>query len=121
MRIRHWPVQQIYLYRDAVDFRKNIDGLAAIVELELGHDPFAESLFVFSNRQRDKVKLLYWERTGFVLWYKRLEKNRFHWPSVAEGSIRSLSVEQLSWLLEGIDLDRLRPHQGLHFRAVMSA
>jgi transposase len=80
MRVRHWPVDSIHVYHDPVDMRKSIDGLAAIVELELERSPFAPALFVFCNRQRDKVKLLYWERNGFVLWYKRLEKQRFKWP-----------------------------------------
>lgn len=122
MRIRRWPVQQVYVYLQPVDFRKNIDGLAAIVELELELNPFAPSLFVFSNRQRDKVKLLYWERNGFVLWYKRLEKQRFKWPLLQAGTTtRSIGQEQLSWLLDGIDLDQIKPHSTLHFGEVMGA
>src|SRR5262249_40484307 len=68
---------EVYLYRGVVDMRKSIDGLSAIVEQELGLSPFAAKLFVFCNRRRDKIKVLYWERAGFVLWYKRLEKQRF--------------------------------------------
>jgi len=90
MRVRRWPVQSVYLYRDPVDMRKSIDGLAAIVECEIEQSPFESSLFVFCNRQRDKVKLLYWERNGFVLWYKRLEKQRFKWPDRG----RSITEEQ---------------------------
>lgn len=63
----------VYLHRAPVDFRKSIDGLAAIVERELALDPFARSLFVFTCRRRNKVKILYFDRTGFALWYKRLE------------------------------------------------
>ena len=97
MRQRQWPVDQILVYLEPVDMRKSIDGLAAIVELELELSPFSPALFVFCNRGRDKVKLLYWERNGFVLWYKRLEKQRFRWPS----QLSNLTSEQLSWLLAG--------------------
>lgn len=116
MRLRQWPVETVYLYREPVDMRKSIDGLAAIVELELGRSPFEPALFVFCNRQRDKVKLLYWERNGFVLWYKRLEKQRFRWPR----QLTRLSPEQVSWLLDGIDIERVQPHRALHFDAVMT-
>lgn len=116
MRVRHWPVDSIHVYHDPVDMRKSIDGLAAIVELELERSPFAPALFVFCNRQRDKVKLLYWERNGFVLWYKRLEKQRFKWPK----RFSDVSPEQLSWLLDGIDIEQLKPHSTLQFDAVMS-
>ena len=71
---------EVFLCRDAVDFRKGVNGLPALVEAELGHDPFAECLFVFCNRRRDRVKILYLERNGFCLWQKRLEEDRFHWP-----------------------------------------
>ena len=60
--------------------RKGINGLAVLVEEALHHDPFSEQLFVFCNRTRDKIKILYWERNGFCLWQKRLERARFKWP-----------------------------------------
>jgi transposase len=68
------PVEGIcvFLCCDVVDMRKSIDGLSSFVEQELVLDPFASALFVFCNRKRDKIKILYWERSGFVLWYKRL-------------------------------------------------
>lgn len=65
---------QVYLYAGTVDMRKSINGLSALVEQELELNPMIDALFAFCNRNRDKVKLLYWERNGFVLWYKRLEK-----------------------------------------------
>ena len=61
------PALKVYLHREAVDGRKNINGLALLVEQALGLDPFAPALFVFSNRRRDRVKILLWERTGFWL------------------------------------------------------
>lgn len=121
MRKRQWPVQAIHIYLQPVDFRKNIDGLAAIVELELEQNPFTAGLFAFTNRKKDKVKILYWERNGFVLWYKRLEKQRFKWPkSQTDCQSQTINEEQLSWMLDGIDLSRLTPHNTLHFDAVMS-
>ena len=70
--IRPSPDTPVYLYAEFVDMRKSINGLAALVEQETELSPFDTTLFVFCNRQRDKIKLLLWERNGFVLWYKRL-------------------------------------------------
>lgn len=116
MRQRHWPVEQVHVYLEPIDMRKSIDGLAAIVELELELSPFSSTLFVFCNRTRDKVKLLYWERNGFVLWYKRLEKQRFRWPK----QLAQLSSEQLSWLLDGLDIEAMQPHSALQFNGVFT-
>lgn len=116
MRQRRWPVEQVLVYREPCDMRKSIDGLAAIVELEMELSPFQSAVFVFCNRQRDKVKVLYWERNGFVLWYKRLEKQRFAWPK----RLTELTQAQLSWLLDGIDIERMQPHSPLQFDTVMS-
>lgn len=116
MRTRQWPVDQIHVYLQPVDFRKSIDGLSAIVELELDLNPFTEGLFVFTNRPRNKVKILYWERNGFVLWYKRLEKQRFKWPK----QLSKLSAEQLSWLLDGLNVEAMQPHCALQFQTVFT-
>jgi len=70
----------VYLHRQFVDFRKSINGLAALVESELALSAMSGALFVFCNKGRDKLKILYWDRTGFALWYKRLEKDKFKWP-----------------------------------------
>ncbi len=109
----------VYLCRDVVDFRKGINGLAIVVEKSLQRDPFSEQLFVFCNRRRDKVKILYWERSGFCLWQKRLEKARFKWPRQAENDVITLSGQQLNWLLDGYDVMRFRPHERLHFSSVL--
>jgi transposase len=105
---------RVYVHREAVDFRKSINGLSALVEQELKLDPFGQALFVFTNRQRTRVKILGWERNGFWLLMKRLEAERFAWPRAVEKVIE-LSVEQLHWLLEGIDLAALRGHRILRF------
>ena len=101
----------VYLYRRAVDFRNSINGLVLIVEQELGLDPFNASLYLFSNRARDKVKTLYWDKTGFALWHKRLEKARFKWPQ-RSSDIFEISEQQLHWLLVGYDIEG---HQAIYF------
>lgn len=107
---------KVYLHRDAVNGRKNINGLALLVEQALGLDPFAPAIFVFSNRRRDRIKLLLWDRTGFWLMLKRLEADRFVWPK--EAAVAELTVEQLHWLLTGIDLSAMRAHPTRKYRQV---
>lgn len=102
------PSLKVYLHREAVDGRKAINGLALLVEQVLGLDPFGSALFVFSNRRRDRIKILLWDRNGFWLMIKRLEADRFKWPK--DDAVVTLSVEQLHWLLSGIDLAAMRPH-----------
>ena len=73
----------IYLHKQPVDFRKSINGLSVIVEEHMQLSTFSGALFVFCNRQRDKIKVLHWDQPGLYLWYKRLEKYRFKWPKQA--------------------------------------
>lgn len=98
----------VYLHRDPVDFRLSINGLSTMVEQSLSMNPFAESVYVFSNRRRDRVKILGWDRNGFWLLMKRLEQDRFIWPTASE--VPTLTVEQLHWLLEGIDIGVVQRH-----------
>jgi transposase len=107
---------KVYLHRDAVDGRKNINGLALLVEQDLGLDPFAAAVYVFSNRRRNRVKLLLWDRTGFWLLMKRLEADRFVWPQAT--TVVELTVVQLHWLLEGIDLSAMRTHPARQYQRV---
>ena len=110
---------EVFLCRAAVDLRKSINGLSVLVEEALGLDPFAQQLFVFCNRKRDKVKILYWERSGFVLWYKRLEKARFPWPDAQGDAVVSMTGRELNWLLDGIDLFQWKPHASLSYASVL--
>ena len=109
---------EVYLCREVVDFRKSINGLSALVEDHLGLNPFGPQLFVFCNRRRDKLKILYWERSGFVLWYKRLEKHRFPWPGRDGSDVLTMTGRELNWLLDGIDLFRIKPHEELSYERV---
>lgn len=109
---------QVYLCAEPVDFRKSITGLSLLVEQQLELDPFEKTLFVFTNRRRNKIKILYWEKNGFCLWYKSLQKERFKWPKEQLTTTVILNGEQLNWLLDGFDLWRNKPHQPLHYRSV---
>ena len=107
---------RLYLYRDPVDFRKSYRGLAAIVEQELGHNPVEGGLYAFTNRQRNKIKLLMWEDNGFVLYYKALAEEKFRWPR-PEDEVMPLSGEQINWLLDGYDISLMKGHRKLHYEA----
>jgi transposase len=107
---------RIYLHREPVDFRKAVNGLSEVVAQELSMNPFDESLYVFCNRGRDKLKILHWDKTGFVLWYKRLEKDKFKWPLDEVDGVIELTDESLSWLLSGLAIRPPTPHQALDYR-----
>lgn len=95
---------RVLLYREPVDMRRSFDGLECLVRDGLGEDPLSGSLFVFTNRRRDRVKLLLWDRSGFWIWYKRLEEGTFHFPPES-GEIKA---SDLALLLEGIDLSKAK-------------
>ncbi len=100
------PQARIALAAEPVDFRKGIDGLAALVR-DAGSDPFSGSLFVFRAKLADRIKILWWDGTGLCLLAKRLEQDQFHWPRLTAGVIR-LSSAQLMALIEGMDWRRVR-------------
>lgn len=89
-----------------VDFRKGIDGLAALVKEHLKLDPYGGTIFVFRAKRSDRIKLLIWDGSGLVLVYKRLEGGQFRWPRIDDGVMR-LSAAQFSALLEGLDWSRV--------------
>lgn len=103
------PSVRIYFATELADMRKGIDGLRALVESTLRQDPFAGHLFVFVGKSRDKVKILFWDRSGFVLYLKRLEKGRFQLPVIdARRQHVAMEPAQLTMLLDGIDLNARR-------------
>lgn len=108
---------EIYLHRLPVDFRKSINGLSVIVEEGMGLSPFSQALFVFCNKRRTQLKVLYWDNTGFALWQKRLEKEKFKWPKQGD-EVMSINHEQWLWLLRGFNMADLKPHQTLSFSNV---
>ena len=108
-------VNQVYLATGFTDMRKSINGLSLIVSEQLAQDPFSGSVFVFCNRARDKLKILYWECNGFWLYYRRLDKGKFQWPGggLNQQSV-SLSVRELQWLLEGLSCQQAQAHKPIY-------
>lgn len=103
--LRLTPSCNVYLALGPTDLRNNIDGLSLIVERKFKIDPFSNSLFVFCNRKRDKMKILFWDKNGFWLYYRRLEKGVFNWPSKTDANkTLAVSEQQLSWILDGLSL-----------------
>ena len=103
------PSVRIFLATAPVDLRKSIDGLAALVAAR-GHDLFDGHLFVFTSRRGDRVKILAWDRGGFVLYYKRLERGRFRLPDLPPNAAEArLDATQLAMLLDGIDVKQVKP------------
>ncbi len=117
----------IYLAQYPVDFRLGINGLSTMIEATLRFDPFSRNLFCFVNKRRNQIKVLYWQRSGFCLWLKRLEEEKFKWPShlsaiestTKRPPVVTLTDEQFLWLLEGLDLKHLKPHRALEYRSVL--
>jgi transposase len=108
---------RVYLAVGSVDMRKAIDGLSLLVSEQFSLDPFAGHLFAFCNRRRTCVKVLYWDRNGFALWQKRLEKERFRWPQSRE-QVLELGQRELRWLLDGLEIQQRQAHQSFRYAAV---
>ncbi len=102
---------RIFLCLEVADMRRGFDGLAAMATEVIGEDPLSGHLFVFRNRRQDRVKILYWDRDGLCLWYKRLEQGRFRFPvPVTNARTRRTEVKasDLMMLLDGVDLASVR-------------
>ena len=97
---------RVFLYGKPADMRKSYDGLSALTKSVLGEDPLSGNLFVFINRRRNQIKVLYFDRSGYCVWSKRLERGRF--ASSADGIKHPLNLTQLKLLLEGIELKNIR-------------
>jgi transposase len=111
-----WKAVRIFVRPGATDLRKQINGLAAMAQGEMAQDPFSGSLFVFCNKTRKNLKALYWDRSGFALWQKRLEREHFPWPKTAE-TAKEIAVDQFRMVLEGIDF--WNAHQKLSYTTVL--
>jgi transposase len=103
------PHQPIFLYSAATDLRKSFCGLSGIVRSQFHREPTDGSLFLFINRKRDRLKILYWDRDGLALWYKRLERGSFEALPAAEGQVSlTLDATQLAMLLGGVSIQDLQ-------------
>ena len=112
-----WPSNfRVYLAAGVTDMRKSIDTLAVLVSERLDLDPLSGHLFGFCNRKRDTIKILYWDRNGFCLWHKRLERDRFHWPD-SESEARLLSARELVWLLDGLSIEQAA-HRAIRYEKI---
>jgi len=97
------PSVRIYICTVPADMRRSFDGLSGMAQAVMQQDPLSGHLFVFRNKRRDRVKILYWDRSGFCLWYKRLEKGCFHFPESTDSAVQ-VEAAELALLLEGISL-----------------
>ena len=111
------PNVKVYLAPGSTDMRKAINGLSILVEsLEL--DPFSGHLFVFCNRRRRILKILYWDTNGFCLWQKRLEKQTFKWPKTKD-EVLQIGQRELRWLLDGLKITQRGAHRQLYYETVV--
>jgi transposase len=117
--LRETVAGQVYLARGATDMRKNIDSLAAIVAGEFNLDVTRGSWFVFCNSGRDKLKILYFEGNGFWLYYRRLERGRFRWPTSGDSETIQVTSRQLRWLLDGLSIEQSQAHRPVHASAIV--
>jgi transposase len=111
------PDLRVYIATGSTDMRKAINGLSILVERRMELDPFSGHLFVFSNKRRNLIKVLYWDHNGFCLWQKRLERDRFRWPEGAEEVMR-ISPRELRWLLDGLEVVQGRAHRQVRYSSV---
>ena len=107
---------KIYLYRPAVDMRKQLNGLSTLVAQAMSMDPFADSLYVFCNQRRDLLKCIYWDKTGFAMWVKKLDAEKFRWPRKLSDEVIHLSSQQMSFLLDGYDILQMKKHKNLDYQ-----
>ncbi len=106
---------KVYIALGATDMRKAINGLSIIVSEQMQLDIFAGHLFVFCNRTQTILKILYWDKNGFCLWQKRLEKDRFKWPKTSE-EVMNVTTRELVWLIEGLNINQA--HKTLEYSMI---
>ena len=109
---------KVFLSIQPVDMRKSYEGLTALTQSVLQQDPFSGHLFVFTNKKRDRLKVLYWHLNGFCLWQKRLEKGQFHVPKPSSEASLSLTLYQLNGLFQGIEWGKITPPCSLSYHFV---
>lgn len=115
---RVFDFPQIYLYRPFVDMRKQAHGLAVLVKEGLRQNPFDEGLYLFCNRRRDLLKALYWDQTGFALWIKKLDREKFSWPRKLTDEVIVLGPREIEWLLGGYDVWKMKSHKPLRLSKI---
>ena len=118
--LRMTPSCPVYLAVGPTDLRNNIDGLSVKIQMKFNLDPFEPAMFVFCNRGRNKLKILFWDKNGFWLFYKRLESGTFKWPQKSDNK-KTLAVteQQLSWILDGLNLEEKGAHKAVIARKII--
>lgn len=118
--LRMTPSCPVYLALGPTDLRNNIDGLLLKIKFQFELDPFNNAHFVFCNRSRNKLKILFWDKNGFWLYYRRLDSGTFNWPNKADGR-KTLPVteQQLSWLLDGLSIEQAGAHKEVLARKII--
>lgn len=112
------PHLRVFLAPGSTDMRKAINTLSILVEGTYRLDPFSGHLFAFCNRTRTILKVLYWDRNGFCLWEKRLEKHRFTWPQ-DRTEVMEAGARELSFILEGLDIQTVKPLEGVSYKSLI--
>lgn len=107
---------KIFISSANVDMRKSIDGLTSIVEQSFNLNPLSDKMFVFHNRHCDKIKILYWDGSGFCLLYKRIEKGKFRFPRHISEEKYTVTEEELSRLLQGLHIEEIKYYESLKAR-----
>ena len=114
---------RVWLYTQATDMRKSFDGLSALVKEKLAEDPLSGQLFVFINRKQNYLKALYFDRSGYALWAKRLEQGQFHCHrdlGAGASNKQSLTMTELKWILDGIDFRSVRHYKRYRHRSMVA-
>jgi transposase len=111
--------EKVYLSKEPCDMRKSIDGLAVLVKEVFKLDLFSSALFVFCNKSRNKLKLLFWQHNGFWLCYRRLETGKFIWPSNKADKIITIGTRELNWLLDGLSIEQEQAHKKVYARTIL--
>lgn len=115
-RVLDFP--RVFVYREFTDMRKQITGLSAMIEGVLGVSPFEPALFVFVNKRRDLLKAVYWDDSGFAMWVKQLDQEKFPWPKKAEATVLAVTPQQMEWLLQGVNIWEMKRHKPLQYKHV---
>lgn len=111
MFIHESQIKAVYIHVGPVDFRKGINGLGCEVSQSFGDGVNGKNLFVFTNRKRDRIRILYWDDTGYALWHKVLEEDKFQWPIRSKEETIEVTSAQLTWLLSGLRIDAGTAHK----------
>lgn len=106
----------IHLCVQPIDFRSGILRMAVAIETHFSHQSLTGNLFLFTNKSKRNLRAIYWDRTGFALWQKALEKDRFPWPKADQSGQFKLNHEQMGFLLRGIDPWKIKSHQDISYK-----